>query len=383
VSKQRGDGQGSTYQERDGQWRAQIRYVDQFRGKSIIVRRRAKSRDDARAKLKELQAETRTAAPVRANTTVAEYLNKWAADTLPLSGVSAATIRVTGTLIVNPIAPTLGRVRLSDFTTATAEQWLARLHKAHTVPKGPQGATRPLAAGTLHKSFHVLKTCLSTAVRDGLLETNPLDKLSAPRTGKTTVPATTAEDFDTIVEAVRGLRMEPLIIVVGLTGCRIGEALGLQWADVDLSRAEVTFRRSGATTAATKTGKIRTVPIVAEAVAALKLRRKTQREDRLAMGSGWQDRRGFVFTTFEGRPVGPQNARRDFRRELARNGLETARPFHSLRHGLATRLLQREVPMHVVSAILGHSSIKMTVDTYGHVEPAMHAEALAAALAKK
>ena len=58
------------------------------------------------------------------------------------------------------------------------------------------------------------------------------------------------------------------------------------------------------------------------------------------------------------------------------------RPFHSLRHGLASRLLKRKMPMHVVSAILGHSSIRVTVDIYGHVEPVMHADEFAEALGR-
>ncbi len=163
---------------------------------------------------------------------------------------------------------------------------------------------------------------------------------------------------------------------IGLTGCRLGEALGLQWDDVDLARATATTDR-------TKTGQVRTVPLVPEVVDALKLRRMVERTDKLAMGSGWQDGTQLVFTTHEGRPMDPHNARRDFKAMLKRHDLSTVRPFHSLRHGLATRLLQRGIPMHVVSAILGHSSIKLTVDTYGHVEPVMHADELAEALGRK
>ncbi|MGV1036593.1 MAG: tyrosine-type recombinase/integrase [Candidatus Nanopelagicales bacterium] len=158
--------------------------------------------------------------------------------------------------------------------------------------------------------------------------------------------------------------------------------LGLRWSDVDLTKATVTFRRSGAATDRTKSGRVRTARLVPEVVAALKARRKAQCVDRLAIGSGWQNHDGLVFTTFEGRSLDSHNARRDFQTVLRANDLPTTRPFHSLRHGLATRLLQRDIPMHVVSAILGHSSIKLTVDVYGHVEPVMHADALQRALAR-
>lgn len=382
-AKERRDGTGSIFQESDGSWRAQIRYFDQFQGKSVLVRRRAKNRDAARDALKQLREDAKPAQRVSSDLTVAEYLDRYAANTLPTLDVSARTKEIHETLIENPLKPTLGKVKLSEFDAETAEQWLRRLQAARTKPHGEAKTTRELAGSTKHKSFYVLAKVLDVAVRDGLIVENPVRKLRPPRAGRTVVPSTSASDFDDVIlPAVADMRISPLVVFVGLSGCRLGEALGLQWSDVDLKRATATLRRSGADTDRTKNQRVRTVPLLPEVVEALKARRKVQREDQLLMGSGWQNADGLVFTTFEGRPMNPHNARKDFQAVLRRKGLNAERPYHSLRHGLATRLLQREVPMHVVSAILGHSSIKLTVDTYGHVEPVMHAEALAKALGR-
>lgn len=382
-AKERRDGTGSFFQESDGTWRAQIRYYDPFKGRSVLVRRRAKNRDAARAALKALREETQTAKAVTSDLTVAEYLDRYAANSLPTLDVSERTKEIHETLIENPLKPTLGKVKLSEFDAAMAEQWLHRLQTARTKPQGKAGTTRELAGSTKHKTFYVLAKVLDIAVRDGLIAENPLRKLKPPRAGRTVMPSTSASDFDNVIlPAVADMRIAPLVVFVGLSGCRLGEALGLRWSDVDLTRATATLRRSGADTDRTKNQKVRTVPLLPEVVAALKSRRKVQREDQLLMGSGWQNTDGLVFTTFEGRPMNPHNARKDFQAVLRRKGLNAERPYHSLRHGLATRLLQREVPMHVVSAILGHSSIKLTVDTYGHVEPVMHAETLAKALGR-
>lgn len=381
--KARTDGTGGIYKDGDGGWRAQVRYFDPFQGRSVTKRRRAKSRDDARDKLAELRKETMTAKAAQADTRIVDYLDQYEVNSLPTIGVSPRTVEIHKVLIRNPLKPTLGEVTLGDFTASTAEQWLQRLAAATTVPSRTAKTTRPLAGSTKHKAFYVLAGVLDIAVRDGLMPDNPLRKLKPPRINRAQVPTTSADDFDkVIVPAVADMRLGPLVVFVGLTGCRLGEALGLSWSDVDLTKATATFRRSNATTDRTKTGKVRTVPLVPEVVAALKARRKVQREDQLLMGSGWQNFDGLVFTTFEGRPMNPHNARKDFQAVLRRKGLSPARPYHSLRHGLATRLLHRDIPMHVVSAILGHSSIKLTVDVYGHVEPVMHAEALAAALGK-
>ncbi len=386
AKRRQGYGKGSIYRtkDRDGNpsgWMVQVRVNDPFKPNGRLVRRRARTYDDAIGMLETLQSDAATRLPADAAMRITDYLDVYMRDTLPTSGVSERTVDIHKTLIANPIKPTLGEVTFKELTPATAQAWLARLNKARTVPAGEAKTSKSLAGSTLHKAFYVLAKALDVAERDGLLAENPLRKLKPPRAQRAIVPTTSATDFDNvIVPAVTGTRLEPLVVFIGLTGCRLGEALGLRWDDVDLARATATFRRSGATTDRTKTGQVRTVPLVPEVVDALKLRRKVQREDKLAMGSGWQNNNQLVFTTFEGRPMDPHNARRDFKAMLKRHDLSTARPFHSLRHGLATRLLQRGIPMHVVGAILGHSSIKLTVDTYGHVEPVMHAEALATAL---
>ena len=188
----------------------------------------------------------------------------------------------------------------------------------------------------------------------------------------------TAAEVDQLLAAAHGTHHEPLIVFVANTGCRIGEALALRWDDVDLDNSTATIRRSSTTSETTKTAAgVRTVPLLPEVVAALKARRSQQRADRLKMGPGWADAEGLVFTTGAGTPVDAHNARRSLRLVLRKAGLPTDRPWHTMRHSLATRLLNRGVPMPVVAQILGHASIRTTVDTYGHAEPAINAEALA------
>jgi len=382
--KERTDGTGGIYRDSGGGWRAQIRYFDAFQNKSVTVRRRAKNRDDARAKLRELQAGAIVEQKPAASMRVVDYLTQYEANTLPTLGLTPATLAVHHNLIRNPLTPTLSEITLQEFDAVRARRWLGRLQASTTTPRGGKATTRPLSTTTQRKAFYCLAKALDVAVRDGLIASNAVRDLTPPREAHTVVPSTSAADFDErIMPAIQGHRIAPLVTFIGLTGCRLGEALGLRWTDVDLTKNTATLRRSGSTTDRTKTGRIRTVPLVPEVVASLKARRQEQREDRLRMGSGWQDEQLLIFTTTVGTPIDPNNAWRDFRRILSANDLQTDRPFHSLRHGLATRLLRREVPMHVVSAILGHASVRMTIDKYGHIEPVMHAEELAAALAKR
>ena len=176
----------------------------------------------------------------------------------------------------------------------------------------------------------------------------------------------------------------PLIVFVANTGVRIGEALALRWQDVNLDGATVTITRGSLPDdASTKTpAGVRPVPLVPDVVNALRAQQRRQREARLKMGSGWKDTEDLVFTTGEGTPVDAHNARRTLRAALKAAGLPQDRPWHTMRHSLATRLLNRGVPMPVVTQIIGHASIRTTVDIYGHAEPAINAEALSAVLSQ-
>lgn len=97
----------------------------------------------------------------------------------------------------------------------------------------------------------------------------------------------------------------------------------------------------------------------------LKDHRKTQIAERLRAGDKWLDN-DLVFATELGGLVDPRNLLRAFTTAAHSAGVENV-GLHTLRHSAATAMLNAGVPMHVVSRILGHSSISITVDTYGHI----------------
>lgn len=382
---------GTTYQRADGKWVAQIYTSEPGTGQRRKVRRYASNEASAKRLLASLRrGEVQPRVRGSESMTVVEWLEVWAEKSLPVSGLKPTTQSMYLTMIRNPLTPSLGRVRLDLFTPSEADAWLQRLAK---VPSRVQNsadreAGRParlLSAGTRRNAFNALKRALETAVRDGLIESNPLDHVARPVARRAEVPVTPAAAVDDVIlPAVANLRVGPLVTLVALTGCRVGEAAGLTWRDCDLDAKvpTVTFRRSSPTSESTKTDRVRTVPLLPEALTALRTQRTRQLEDRLLMGEGWRNSAGLVFTTGTGLPMDMHNARRDLARVLAAHDLPTARPFHSLRHGLASRLLARNLPLPVVSAILGHSSVRLTADLYGHIEGAAHAEAFALAMGR-
>ncbi|MGH2506963.1 MAG: tyrosine-type recombinase/integrase, partial [Ktedonobacteraceae bacterium] len=106
----------------------------------------------------------------------------------------------------------------------------------------------------------------------------------------------------------------------------------------------------------------------------LEQHRRKQLEEKLKIGSDWENR-NLVFTDLTGGYFNPQYLARLFPKILAEAGLPSMR-FHDLRHSAATLLLEMGVSMKVVQEILGHSSYMITADTYTHVLPAQQPEAM-------
>jgi integrase len=150
---------------------------------------------------------------------------------------------------------------------------------------------------------------------------------------------------------------------------RQGELLGLHWQDVDLERRRLQLVRQ------LKTRQSRRAVLLPElAATALVDHRVRQAAEREQQGAGWEDH-GLVFTNSVGRPLDPHNLRqRSFFPLLDRAGLPRIR-FHDLRHSCATLLLSEGVHPKIVSDLLGHSQIAITLDLYSHVTVTMQAVA--------
>ncbi len=115
--------------------------------------------------------------------------------------------------------------------------------------------------------------------------------------------------------------------------------------------------------------------LTAGAIAALQGHLKRQMEEMDRLGSLFKPG-GLVFANEIGGIFNPSNLRnRSFARLLMRAGLSAETRFHDLRHTCATLLLSRNVNPKIVSEMLGHANIAITLDTYSHVLPDMQEKA--------
>ena len=174
------------------------------------------------------------------------------------------------------------------------------------------------------------------------------------------------------------------------TGARRGELLGIRWLDLDLNRGklaiaqQVTPTRGGVSIATLKTkGSHRTIRLDADTVTALERHKGAQKVERSLAGDAYADH-DLVFADELGQPIHPQRLTKDVGALRAAAGIRVGR-LHDLRHTSATHLLTAGVPVHIVSARLGHSSPMVTLSTYAHVLPRSDeraAEVMAAVLVR-
>jgi integrase len=214
--------------------------------------------------------------------------------------------------------------------------------------------------------------------RPGLVPRNVADLVDPPRMPRYEHAAFTPEQAERFLAAIRGDRLEALFVLALVTGLREGELLGLRWSDVDLDAATVTVRgsmqpddRGRRVIEETKTRSSRRLVVLPRlAVAALLSHRTVQARERLRAGPRWQEL-GLVFPNTVGRAILPQNLlQRSLYPLLERAELPRLR-FHDLRHSAATLLLARGVHPKVVSELLGHTQIGITLDLYSHESATM------------
>ena len=183
-----------------------------------------------------------------------------------------------------------------------------------------------------------------------------------------------------IASAVKSTNSEAIVdITIGKSyrrGMRRSELAGLQWGDIEFSGKFLTVQRAFVEERIhpTKSGKSRRVDLSDTLVEALAGLRRQRREEYLQKGVNTIPE--WVFANRNGRPLNMDKVkRRYFDKDLARAGLRSIR-FHDLRHTCASLLLQNREPMIYVKEQLGHSSIQITVDLYGHLEPGRNRQAV-------
>jgi integrase len=333
-----------------------------------------KTKEEARKALRQARGDAERGLVFDAdNLKLGEYLDRWLSDSVS-DTVKATTFERYEQITRLHLKPALGRVKLKALTPAHVRGLYREKLEA-----GLSARTVRYIHTTLHKA-------LKQAVMDGLIPRNATESVKPPQPSREEMCPLTPEQAKLLLKVAHetGDRLEALYVLAIHTGLRQGELLGLKWDDVDLEdgslqvRRTLTITKNGPLFTSPKTtGSRRSVKLTSHAIEAVRHHLERQLGEIDRVGSLWSEN-GLMFASEMGESLNRHNlTRRSFKPLLKRAGLPQIR-FHDLRHTCATLLLTRNVNPKIVSEMLGHSSIAITLDTYSHVLPNMRDQAAAA-----
>jgi len=230
-----------------------------------------------------------------------------------------------------------------------------------------------LKPGTVFSAHNLLRFVLSRAVKTTAVARNATDHVDPPKIEAAEIEILSAAEIATVLAALQGHTLYPIVSLALATGMRRGELLGLQWGDVDLDGGCLNVERSLEETKAglrlkppkTKRGR-RKITLPVETVAMLRAHKLEQMQFRLTVGLGKLAEDSPVFSDLEGNHRKPNVVTSGWRyavrsKKLPKVGL------HALRHTHASVLIRAGLDILTISRRLGHSKALITLDIYGHL----------------
>ncbi len=402
--KKAGNGQGSVRQLPNGKWRWEVTLGYTLEGKRRSISGVCTNQTQAGIEKAKALADHARGLLASADTiSVKVYADKWLERQKGLRPTTELAYRRD----LDYALKHLGKMKLKDVKPHHVKDTLVRL--SEMVMEGGRGKGKTMSSRTLGMVRMRLKAMFHEAVVDQLIYFNPCEAVKRIKTG---VPETVSKVLDfgqmtrfhelglALYEA-NVLRLFPALFTAASLGLRRGEACGLRWQDVDLGQNLIHIRQ----TITTPKGKPhfgepktrhskRDIPIPQSLKNILLLHQEKQNLERERANDAWRNT-GAVFATETGTYTHPDNLERalnhlvtwsdpvNFTPQRCKAVSVKSRPKleliiksggklpdlnpHDLRHTAATLLLRRNVPVEVVSRILGHSKVSVTLDIYRHV----------------
>lgn len=381
-NRRRANGEGWINRRSDGKGYDVGLHVEHADG---TVERRAttrKKRSDAAAWLHE-QTSLRTDGIIlgRENPTISEYADIWLEDSVR-GASSIRTYKFYKSVVKCHIKPGIGGVKIKDLTPRRIQYLYATERDAG------------LSVATRRHTHTTLKKMLSEATQFKDIPSNPAAYVKPPKATVVVASAGasaggqerggnfkpfTEDELRRIVAATVDNRMCAIYTFAPVSGLRQQELLALTWSDLDLplhGRGRVKVDKAlvevehGFAVGPTKNRRSRrSVGFPENVVAVMRRHRKLQSEEKLK-SKRWEEH-GLVFPNTVGTHLNRHRLYRYFAKARESSGVDKRHQFRDFRHTFATLMFDRGAHPKVVQEMMGHSSIKITMDTYSHYIPGM------------
>jgi|GEM_PF-228081 len=324
--------------------------------------------------------------PNREDQTFKEFAENWLKGKLSVK--EATRVSYQG-IVNNHLVPYFGNGLISEIKREDI--------KGFVKEKSEGGELTPK---TIHNILLVLHQVLDDAQVEGIVIHNPYVKIEKPRREKPDVDYLRTHEIPIFLKAAQSnkepkkkvskLSVRPekkekekpkcettihaFFYTAIFTGMRRGELLGLKWEDIDRVNSKIHVRRSlykrAFQTPKSEYSK-RAIDMGPRLMEVLKGHRVKQNETKLKVGSEWSNN-DLVFCQNDGSALDADNLyHRDFKAILKKAELRSIR-IHDLRHTFASILIAAGHNLKYIQNQMGHSSIKITLDLYGHLMPELH-----------
>lgn len=300
--------------------------------------------------------------PALKRKTFGEWADEWLAGAAHLKPRTKAGYE---SILAKHVLPAFGDLPIGAIDQPDVRRFVAEVAAKPKNPRKPQLGT--LGAGTARNAYNVVRAVFGVAIGAGVKKSNPCDGVKPPRPPRQEMLFLDAVEVNRLAEAID----EPYGVLVrfaAYTGLRAGELAALRVGRVDLLRGSVDVREAYAEVhgalvlGPTKTYGRRSVSLprfLCDELGAYLAGRDTSPDAHL-------------FTSPDGGPLRQSNFyRRTFKPAVVRAGLPAGLRFHDLRHTCAALLIAQGAHPRALMERLGHSSVTVSLDRYGHLLPSL------------
>lgn len=361
-------GTGSISKRKDGKWQGRVNLGTDINGKRKQKYFYGTTEKEVKKKLKDyfIQGEKYTANNI-AKMTLEEFLVDWLENIL-VHTLKPKSYAIKEYIIKQQIAPRIGMLQVNSLVASDIQQMINNMVK------------EDLSYSTIKKAYDTLNQRFKLAINQEQVNKNPTLGVVLPKQKNkknSEIQYFSKEQCKELIEESRRIydynnknvyRLGELVPFLIFTGLRIGEAIALEWKDIDYKNKTITVNKNVVEVKSKKTGKYilekqdstktdsstRIIPLSNNAMECIKNLKEINGDKK------------FIFASQTGQYISPSNLNRMFRGIQKALNYKVTLGLHSLRHTFATLMLNNGIDVKIVSELLGHSNVSVTYNIYIH-----------------